>query len=65
MSSILIRNAIIVNEGRSFRGDLLIKDEVISAVGSASQVDIPKGSQIIDASGLFLIPGVIDDHVHF
>ena len=65
MSSILIRNATIVNEGKSFRGDLLIKDEIIYAVGPAGQVDFPKGSQIIDASGLFLIPGIIDDHVHF
>jgi dihydroorotase len=65
MSSILIRNATIVNEGISFKGDLLIKDEIIAAVGPAGQVDIPKGSQIIDASGLFLIPGIIDDHVHF
>ncbi|NMD03123.1 MAG: dihydroorotase [Bacteroidales bacterium] len=65
MSSILIRNATIVNEGKSFRGDLLIKDEIISAVGPTGQVGIPKGSQIIDASGLFLIPGIIDDHVHF
>ncbi len=65
MRSILIRNATIVNEGKSFRGDLLIKDEIISATGPAGQVEIPKGSQIIDASGLFLIPGVIDDHVHF
>ncbi len=65
MSSILIRNATIVNEGKSFRGDLLIKDEIISATGPVGQVEIPKGSQIIDASGLFLIPGVIDDHVHF
>lgn len=65
MSSILIRNATIVNEGETFRGDLLIKDEIISAVGPAGQLDSPKDSQIIDASGLFLIPGIIDVHVHF
>jgi len=65
MSSILIRNATIVNEGKTFRGDLLIKDEIISAVGPAGQLDSPKDSQIIDASGLFLIPGIIDVHVHF
>ena len=61
----LIRNATIVNEGRSFRGDLLIKDEIISAIGSPGQLLAPPGSQIIDATGLLLIPGVIDDHVHF
>jgi dihydroorotase len=65
MSSTLIRNATIVNEGEIFRGDLLIKDEFISAIGSPGQTKSPQGSQIIDASGLILIPGVIDDHVHF
>jgi dihydroorotase len=65
MSSTLIRNATIVNEGEIFRGDLLIKDEFISAIGSHGQTKSPQGSQIIDASGLILIPGVIDDHVHF
>jgi len=65
MSRTLIRNATIVNEGRTFRGDLLIKDELISATGPPGQVRFPTGSQIIDASGLLLIPGVIDDQVHF
>jgi dihydroorotase len=65
MSSILIKYATIVNEGRSFRSDLLIKDELISAVGTSDQMNIPAGTIIIDATGLLLIPGVIDDHVHF
>lgn len=65
MSSILIRNATIINEGRSFQNDLLIKDEIISAIGSADEMNIPAGIQTIDATGLLLIPGVIDDHVHF
>jgi dihydroorotase len=65
MSSILIRNATIVNEGRTFRSDLLIKDELISVIGSPDQINIPDGTTIIDATGLLLIPGVIDDQVHF
>ena len=65
MSTILIKNATIVNEGRSFRGDLLIKDELISAIGSADQINVPDGTKTIDATGLLLIPGVIDDQVHF
>lgn len=65
MSSILIRNATIVNEGRSFPGDLLIKDKIISAVGNPGTLR-PAGSvKETDATGLFLIPGVIDDQVHF
>jgi dihydroorotase len=65
MSSILLKNATIINEGKSFRGDLLIKDEIISAIGSPGQVRAPSDSKSIDASGLLLIPGVIDDQVHF
>lgn len=65
MNSIFIKNATIVNEGISFRGDLLIKDEIIAEVGSISPDRIPTGAKIIDARGLLLIPGVIDDQVHF
>jgi dihydroorotase len=65
MSSILIKNATVINEGRSFRSDLLIKDELISAIGNADQMIIPAGTKITDAAGLYLIPGVIDDQVHF
>ena len=65
MSSTLIKNATIVNEGSIFRGELLIKDEIIAETGSANRITIPAGSTIIDAEGLLLIPGVIDDQVHF
>jgi dihydroorotase, multifunctional complex type len=65
MSNTLISNATIVNEGKTFKGDLLIKDELISAIGYPGQVKSPPGTQSIDAAGLYLIPGVIDDQVHF
>ncbi len=65
MSNILINNATIVNEGRSFSGSLLIKDEEITAVGNIHTKDIPANTQIIDATGLHLLPGIIDDQVHF
>jgi dihydroorotase len=65
MSSILIKNATIINEGRSSRNDLLIIDELIGSIGSADQFTIPPGTKTIDAKGLILIPGVIDDQVHF
>jgi dihydroorotase len=65
MSSILIQNATIINEGRIFKGELLIKDEFISAISPPNQITPPKNTKTIDASGLLLIPGVIDDHVHF
>jgi dihydroorotase len=65
MSSILIKNATIINEGKSFHSDLLIVDELISAIGAADDMKIPAYTKIIDATGLLLIPGVIDDQVHF
>lgn len=65
MSSIYIKNASIVNEGLTFKGDLLIIDEFISSIGIIDPETIPSGTKVIDASGLFLIPGVIDDQVHF
>src|SRR5664280_2224875 len=65
MSSILIRNATIINEGRSFKGDLLVKDEIISAILSPGEIEQPSDAKIINAEGLLLIPGVIDDQVHF
>jgi dihydroorotase len=65
MSSILIKNATIINEGRSYKNDILINDEIISAIGSVDQNLLPASTTIIDATGLILIPGVIDDQVHF
>jgi dihydroorotase len=65
MNSIFIKNATIINEGRSFRGDLLIKGEYISSMAPPGQLTISEKANIIDASSLLLFPGVIDDQVHF
>jgi dihydroorotase len=65
MSSIFIKNATIINEGMTFRGEMLIKDEFISAIKPRGQITVPYKTQIIDAEGLLLIPGIIDDQVHF
>lgn len=65
MTYIFIKNATIINEGRTFRGDLLIKGEYISSIAPPGEITIPEKAHIIDASGLLLIPGVIDDQVHF
>jgi len=65
MSTILIKNAIIINEGRSFKSDLLIQDELIAAIGNIDPKTIDNYTNLVDATGLLLIPGVIDDHVHF
>jgi dihydroorotase len=63
MSDLLIKNASIVNEGQKFKGYVLIKDQKIVLVreGSANF----DASNVIDAEGLLLMPGVIDDQVHF
>jgi dihydroorotase len=64
MSDLLIRNATIVNEGRSFKGDLLIHDEIISSISLPGGIRKPDNASEINAEGLLLIPGVIDDQVH-
>ncbi|WP_189683222.1 dihydroorotase [Salibacter halophilus] len=58
----LIKNATIINEDKQFVGDVLIEDEFIIEVGEA--LDKP-ADKTIDASGKILIPGMIDDQVHF
>lgn len=63
MSSILILNANIVNENKVFQGDVLIKGERIEKIGTNLQAEI--ADKIIDAKGKYLLPGVIDDQVHF
>jgi len=67
MSRILIHNAIIVNENKRYRGFVVIDGDRISAVskGDASADLIASCDTIEDASGAYLLPGVIDDQVHF
>ena len=62
--STLIKNAQIVNEGNIFTGDVLIEGQYIKEIGSSIRI---KNSNIsvIDAKGSYLLPGVIDDQVHF
>ena len=67
MSKRIIYNADIVNEGRFFRGYVVVEDEFITEVGEG-----PAGAELIascdfreDADGALLMPGVIDDQVHF
>ncbi len=62
MPSTLIRNAQIVNEGQIFRSDVFIKDGFIAQISNTIEAS---ADIIIDADGKYLIPGVIDDQVHF
>ena len=59
---ILIKNAQIVNEGKIIQSDILIENDLISKIQPHISEE---ADQIIDASGKYLLPGVIDDQVHF
>lgn len=64
----LIHNAKIVNEGRQFKGAVLIEDDRIAAIyeGDSPSFSIdPSSFTSIDADGALLLPGIIDTHVHF
>ena len=67
MNKILIRDARIINEGRSFVGSVYIEGDKIAAVfeGDVPAYALSEANQRIDASGKWLMPGVIDDQVHF
>lgn len=64
----LIKNATIVNEGKIFQGSLLIEDGKIARIipaGDDNQLSSIQPRTSIDATGMLLLPGVIDTHVHF
>lgn len=63
MSKLLITNAQLVNEGETRDADVLIVGERIEKIGSGLMAD--GDTTVIDASGKFLMPGMIDDQVHF
>jgi len=62
MSSIIIKSATIINEGRIFIGDVFIKNGFIEQIGTILNLAADK---VINAEGLHLLPGCIDDQVHF
>ena len=62
MSSTLIRNALLINEGKIFLADVFIQNGLIAQIGQSLDV---QADESIDAEGKYLIPGIIDDQVHF
>jgi len=64
MNEVLIKNALIINRGKRFKGDVLIQGNYITEVDTNISNTF-KGVRIIDAEGKLLLPGVIDDQVHF
>ena len=65
MNKILIKNASIVNEGRMFKGAVLIDGDKISEVFEGAIPEPASNVRVIDAEGKLLLPGAIDDQVHF
>lgn len=64
----VIKNALIINEGKKFRGYVIINGEIIEKVvagGFSAEEENASFFKVIDAEGMYLIPGVIDDQVHF
>jgi len=61
----VIAGGTIVNEGQSFVGNVVIEDERIVEVTPMTDDFSPQASHVIDATGCFVLPGIIDDHVHF
>lgn len=65
----IIEGGTIVNEGRTFDGTIIIEDGTITAivpVGTIAPKDtITPDDEVIDAKGCYILPGIIDDHVHF
>ena len=65
MNRTLIKNATVINEGRTFTGSVLIEGDKISAVYEGPIPAESGDATVIDATGKYLLPGAIDDQVHF
>jgi len=63
MASILILNGTLVNENQIFEADIFIKDDLIEEIGKDLQQK--EADTVIDATGKMILPGLIDDQVHF
>ena len=61
----LIQGGTLVNEGRLFEGSILIEDSQIAQIYTEPHTPEASYDEVIDASGCFVLPGIIDDHVHF
>ena len=58
-------NALVVNEGKKEVLNILVKENRIEKISKSSLSDLPLNTEYIDCTGLILLPGVIDAHVHF
>ena len=61
----IIQGGTIVNEGKTFDGTIVIDNSKISKIVKGNTSPEVSDGEVIDASGCFVLPGIIDDHVHF
>ncbi len=64
-NSFVIKNATVVNEGEKFTASVFISNGIIEIIDRTNKEILPNKYEVIDARGLLLLPGVIDDQVHF
>jgi dihydroorotase len=60
-----IANAFIVNEGKICKGDVIIQNGIIDTIDFSNNLSTPADAEYMNAEGLWLLPGIIDDQVHF
>lgn len=60
-----IKNATLVNEGKVFKSNVFVSDGMISKIVSPEMPFDPGSATVIDGTGQYLLPGIIDEHVHF
>lgn len=61
----LISGAVVVNEEQQYRADVVIEDDRIADIIKDNHTPRDSYETIVDATGCFVLPGVIDEHVHF
>ena len=61
----VIKGAVLINEGERFKATVFVNNGIIEKIDKTNSEPVPDDYETIDASGLFLFPGVIDDQVHF
>ncbi len=65
MAKYLIKNGTVINEGKRLKADILIENELIKQIAPHGEIPADPHTEVVDAAGKFVIPGMIDDQVHF